>query len=484
MIDYIKKILKGNTKNKFIFLIIIIIIIILWIQSYISKSSVKWDSNSYVILVKWEAHLSEITLHKNRKQQLKIGDIIETIGSESIAVIEWWDKSITRIWWNSKLQVNELNVKKDLSKINIIFTLQKWKTWSSVVSFLWEKSYFKENFHDLEASVRGTTFNIDLSKNYLFVKHHEVSLKKDNKKIIVKENNALNIQTFSFIKLSQFMRRMKDHSWEKLNKKLDSQYINNLKTQAKKVFTQKNLDTILEKSIWKWAKNLQNFEKDISNFSDEKRKKIYQSLLTQYQKLNFISSQDAELYKTKNQIKGTLISLAWENDKKTLLKYSLYDLKDAISIDGLSEWKKQQAIKTTLALIQKNIKSVDINDYNIFTEVNLSPEYLKKILWEQWWSMKNILEKAQNISLQDVWDFSKKTLDASSQTLIESGIWVWSEAIDIIDTSSHIVDISSKELLKAWKEVGNSTSNILKDSTSWLINAWRWLSTEFINNFK
>jgi hypothetical protein len=45
--------------------------------------------------------------------------------SNSLAVIEWGDKSITRLGENSRIVVKENFVSDDLSKINISFELLK-----------------------------------------------------------------------------------------------------------------------------------------------------------------------------------------------------------------------------------------------------------------------------------------------------------------------------------------------------------------------
>ena len=64
----------------------------------------------------------------------------------------------------------------DLLKINISFKLEKWKTWSNVVSFIWKESYFNQEFADTTAAVRWTIYEVNLDKDYLYVDSHEVKL--------------------------------------------------------------------------------------------------------------------------------------------------------------------------------------------------------------------------------------------------------------------------------------------------------------------
>jgi len=60
----------------------------------------------------------------NVKEKISNGNVINTLNN-SLALIEWGDKSITRLGSNSKVMVKENFVADDLSKINISFELLK-----------------------------------------------------------------------------------------------------------------------------------------------------------------------------------------------------------------------------------------------------------------------------------------------------------------------------------------------------------------------
>ncbi len=182
-------------KNKFI---IFFIFIFLWIvltsiiTAFLNKKN---NTDSYVVLIKWSATLNSELLKVDSKEKLSIWDTVRTIWENALAVLEWWDGSVTRIWWNSSVKVEELYVSSDIWTINIGFKLLSWKSWSNVVSFLWEDSYFKEYFRDSEAAARGTVFSLDLNNNYLQVIDHRVTINTLEKSVIIDENKPFNINT-------------------------------------------------------------------------------------------------------------------------------------------------------------------------------------------------------------------------------------------------------------------------------------------------
>ena len=355
-----KNFLKGKIKNKFIVSIVLIIGIIIWSQWYISHSGV--DTNSYVVLIKWEVSLNENTLWLDERKMLAVWDEIIT-KKDSICVIEWGDGSLTRLWENWKIIITELNVEEDLWKINLQFTLSKWKTWSNVVSFLWEKSYFKQNFEDIEASVRGTVFDVNLEKDYVYVANHEVTVKKwDNEKVI-SENKAFSISEFSFIEIIKFISEIKDRSWEKVNKDFDTKFINDLKKDISSKIDLDKIDSLLE----------ENSE--------------YSALLEQYQKINFVEASDDKLFAIKNKIKRQLINLAWEEDKKSLIQYSIYDLKDAVDVKNID------AIKGTISLIWENKDIVKNLNIDVLSDINIIPEWLE---WALEWHLNTAKELFKN----------------------------------------------------------------------------------------
>jgi len=370
-----KKFLKQKLKNKFILIVSIIIIIILTFQ-YFSKPKI--DTNTYVVLIKWETFINNSLLKEDNKQELEVWDIIIT-KQNSACVIEWWDWSLTRLWENWKIEIEELNVEEDLSKINLQFKLTNWKTWSNVVSFLWEKSYFKQNFEDIEAAVRWTIFDVNLEKDYVYVTNHEVIVKdtKNNKTKIIPQNKAFSISKFSFIEIEKFIKNIVDKKWLDENNNLDSKFLDNLKANISNKIDLENIDKVLDEN------------------------KTYKELLFQYQKLNFISASEWELFEIKNKIKKELINIAPEKEKENLIKYSIYDLKDILNLENIDS---------------KAIKSID----NLKEIIWDNTPDLQNILWEEYGKLENILkdfdskkllEKANKLrdnAINEIWNLFKK----------------------------------------------------------------------------
>ncbi|MDQ7008793.1 MAG: FecR domain-containing protein [Candidatus Gracilibacteria bacterium] len=344
-----KKFLKEKLKNKFILIIIFIIISILFYQGYKAAELANKDTNTYIVLIKGETIINNSSLNKEERIKLKIKDIIIT-KKDSACVIEWGDGSLTRLGENSKVEIQELNVEKDLSKINLQFKLINGKTWSNVVSFLGENSYFKQNFQDIEAAVRGTIFDVNLEKDYVYVANHEVSVQKGEEKKIISQNQAFSISTFSFIEIQKFISEIQDKTWKKINSDFDKEFLNNLKNNIFKQINLDNIDEILEENT------------------------TYNELLSQYQKLNFVGADDSELFEIKNKIKKSLISKASDENKKNLIKYSIFDLKDAINTENLN----LDSIKDLEKIIGKNTENLEnilgekYNDFqNILGKFNI-----------------------------------------------------------------------------------------------------------------
>jgi hypothetical protein len=64
---------------------------------------------------------------------------------------------------------------------------------------------------------------------------------------------------------------------------------------------------------------------------EAKRKEIYNKILTEYQKFNFIKSSNSDLFKLKIELKDKLINLADTKNKDVLLSSLLVDFKDTVN---------------------------------------------------------------------------------------------------------------------------------------------------------
>ena len=347
-----------KNKNKFIYFIIILIVIIIWIWISISLFFKSVDRNSYLELVSWEWLLNDKVLQIWKKEKLSKEDIIETKTKDSLAIIEWWDWSITRLWWNTKVKIENQFVAKNKDQVNILFRLFSGKTWSNVVTYLWEDSYFNQTYSDTEIAVRWTVYLVDADNDYLQVESHKVELiNKQFGKKEVTENKQLKLSNFEFISLGDFIKFFKDKWFFELNQKLDKEYLLKLSLEVEKR-----------------VKDFVYFAgKNIDNLTKEQREKLYKTILSSYQDLNFVSLENSEkLFNLKIALKEKLIDLAPDIEKPSLLSTFSYDLKDIFKNKNFWNFEKITDI------LKENQKYLDYNNFTKMLE-NLG---IKFDLWD------------------------------------------------------------------------------------------------------
>lgn len=347
-----------KNKNKFIYFIIILIVIIIWIWISISLFFKSVDRNSYLELVSWEWLLNDKVLQIWKKEKLSKEDIIETKTKDSLAIIEWWDWSITRLWWNTKVKIENQFVAKNKDQVNILFRLFSGKTWSNVVTYLWEDSYFNQTYSDTEIAVRGTVYVVDADNDYLQVESHKVELtNKQFGKKEVTENKQLKLSNFEFISLDDFIKFFKDKWFFELNQKLDKEYLLKLSLEVEKR---------VKDFVYIAGKNIDNLTK-------EQREKLYKTILSSYQDLNFVSLENSEkLFNLKIALKEKLIDLAPDTEKPSLLSTFSYDLKDIFKNKNFWNFEKITDI------LKENQKYLDYNNFTKMLE-NLG---IKFDLWD------------------------------------------------------------------------------------------------------
>lgn len=393
-------------KNKFI---IFIILIIFWIfsffisQNYLQK---KVDRTSFVTLIEWQWLVNENLLKIDSKEKIEIWDTVRTIWNKALAIIEWWDGSVTRLWWNTSLKIEDLYLSDDLSDINIAFDLKSWKTWSTVISFLWEWSYFKEYFKDSEASVRWTVFNVDLTNDYLYVIDHSVDLlTSDWNNIIINENNPFSLETFSFLKLEEFINKIKDTDWENLNIKIDNELFNWLKEQIYSDF--ESLKSSVEENISKLKEN-------------ENAQALYDQILSDYQKLNFISPENTELFNLKMDLKESLLEVSSEENKEKLVENTFYDLQSVVD-----NWTEEQLNKILNIFTENkevleniNLEKFDINKkMELYIKDNIS--LFNELFWD---SINKITQNFTWVNLENINIDSIKNIWEKADSLIQDGL--------------------------------------------------------------
>lgn len=382
-------------KNKFIIFIssfaVLILISIFW-SLYLSKV----DRDTYLVVVSWNALLNDKELNQDDREALKVWDSIKTLWEKSVSVIEWWDWSITRLWWNTYVEISEMYFEDNLSKINVNLELKSWKLWSNVISFFDDDSHFKHTFRDNEAAVRWTVFAIDLDKDYINVISHELELISDTwKRYVIPESKPFIISSFSFVSLDKFIREIKDKSWESMNKNLDKEFILKIK-----------------KRLLEDLKKLEKFSLDIekvNNYSEEKKQKVYNDVIESYQRLNFLESDSSELYNLKLKYKEYLLEASNSNDKEALIRSYIYDFKDSI------ESKNTEALNYIMPALWRNSSILNSLEINILDYMNFDsiPEWLRKSLSDNIEFLKNIFWEWFDIS-----DF-EELKDRAQSTIIE-----------------------------------------------------------------
>jgi len=407
--------------NKFFLIILLVIFLLFSLQFYFISASYKRDVNSYVTLTIWAwTHTSnweKKVLKLQNKNQINNGDIISTVWKDSFAIIEWWDKSITRLAWNSKVIIKENFIADDLSKINISFELLRWRTWSNVITIMWKDSYFKETLKDVVAWVRWTIFIADYENEYLSAKDHIVSVENSS----WEQKNIYPWETFSIKSFKiEDLKKFIDKNFVKLNESLDKEYVeklrqeflNNLESNNpfKSIhnFFRKFFDSnykVLNMTI-SW-KSQEEIEKYLSTLPEEDRKKSLDDLNTLNQILNFENWKNEILYKLKLNTRKLLIENSKDEElNKTLVKYSTYDLWNIIWDDNINK----KILQDTLSFLGENKKYIDLTENSL------------KWLWDNFNIIKELLINGDfNFSLDEL---KSKFLELESkwQDFIHKGL--------------------------------------------------------------
>ncbi|MCP4523588.1 MAG: FecR domain-containing protein [Candidatus Gracilibacteria bacterium] len=327
---------KRNNK----FIIFIISLLLLLMGGLFSTFFETNEKLHFALLREGEANLerdtSHIPLSKESKTQLVPGDIIHTLGKDSLVTIAWGDGSMTRLGGDSSLRIDTAIVSNDLSEIKISFELLSGKTWSNVTSFFGEESYFIETFNDHEAAVRGTTFDVDTLKQYIYVTNHEVLLSSpEGEKIVIGEKKPFSLEDFSFITLLDFIKNYKDQSWQDLNKKLDKLQLEELKKIIAENLQGAEKFLELEK-----LQNLGNPKDYLSQLSGIEQQELYKKLLQEYQNIHFANSDTPDLLGKKLELKEWLLLTANEENKKLLMQSIIYDVKEVIQLENPFHFEK------------------------------------------------------------------------------------------------------------------------------------------------
>lgn len=421
-------------KNKFILWVIFLIVFIISFQAYKAYSNNQRDTHSYVSVIEGNVKLNEMLLPLSERAFLQVGDII-SVSSKSMALIEWGDGSLTRLWENTKITVEENTISRDYTKIQISFDLIAGKTWSNVVNLFTKDSYFKQSFQGMEAGVRGTIFDVDLNADFLNVSSHQVQLTDIGwNTILVEEGKPIRLSTLTLIEIQEFLKNIQDVAWKNLNESYDEAYFEKLKKQIETTFYQSPgilvlLDFISPKyriiHELNTASNYDTIETLLIKIPQKKKETLYDSIFARYQKLNFVKAKDVEFYKRKIFYKKALIYLSSDtSEKQQLLQTSAYDLQNILNTQA------QQWLEETLdLLLEYKDLMPQINTSFLETSFSLIPEDMLWWLQDDFEAVEALFHtnfdatQWKNINFQSIKESAEQSiqdaLDASAGRLLE-----------------------------------------------------------------
>jgi len=418
-------------KNKFIIIVIFIIALIVCLQIFQVYSNANRDTNSYLTLVKWNATLNEIRLGVDTKNILSSWDKVRVIWDSSLAVIEWWDGSMTRLWGNTKISIDQNQISRDYTNINISFELITGRTWSNVVSFIGKDSSFTQTFDWIEAWVRGTVFDVDLDKEFIHVSDHSVELTSaSGESVTLSEWEVLNVSSFSLVELSKYIWELRDSAWNDLNIQFDTQQLQQLRAHLEASLQSSNpflflLKWISPKHALFYVLDTYESQDEVNNYiatlSAQTKADVYDKVLSKYQSMNFVSADDPA-YTKKMRYKHALVELWLEQeDIQRLVASSWYDLQDILESEG-TQW-----LQETVKFVWENASKLSPSDLSLLKGgLDYIPEGLLEEFSESFDTLWDILDidfsKVSEINTDSVWN----ALDQAEwkiQDLLEDNFW-------------------------------------------------------------
>lgn len=178
----------------------------------------------YILIERWSATVVRgdiaIDMIWGDRYNLHEKDTIIT-GKESLAIVTWPDRSETRIGASSRMRIDRMQVARDYTSIEIEFALEEWKVWSTVVRTIYPGSYFRTRLPNqwVIAGVRGTVYDIDLTRWYIRSIDHNIAL-SDNR------GNSVSLLPGEFVSVTDILQRLTrqvvDATWTTWNSARDT----------------------------------------------------------------------------------------------------------------------------------------------------------------------------------------------------------------------------------------------------------------------
>lgn len=294
---------------------------------------------------------------------------------------------------------------------------------------MWQDSYFKVYIDDLEAWVRGTTFEVNKDADYISVSDHQITLSTEQQTFTVWEKQPFSLSTLSFIEIQKFLATLQDSTWEELNEQMDNEYILKLKTgfnliqngtiydKFLSLFSpeQQFIDKIVE------GADISSIESELSNFDSAQVDAIHEKLLWLYQSAHFAWIHDGEAYKTKLELRKLLLKTSNSDaEKQQLIQTSAYEVQDMV------EEKKFDNLIPVLSDIQSHPEIakklwISLNQLIQFPGT-IPQELLEKIgIMFSWWgegfNLWKIISPDVDSVIDGLWNLNEKWQDAINDVL-------------------------------------------------------------------
>jgi len=220
------------------------------------------------------------TINAFKTMQLEEGDVIIT-GAGGVAVIRYFDDSISRLYPLTELKIQRLYQDKDvMSKTKVEVELTHGHVWSQVVNLVGDQSSFEIMANDVKTK---TSHKASFDMNYVksrkklsvsvFENKVEVSVpqKKERNKEIVVEGYVLNVDK-NKSKQDKIKLKTEDKLWVNVNKNEDKQYKN--KVDEEKTAESKKKAGVLPGDPLYPAKKLNESTKLLVTMDDKDKNKL------------------------------------------------------------------------------------------------------------------------------------------------------------------------------------------------------------------
>jgi hypothetical protein len=113
---------------------------------------------------------------------------------------------------------------------------------------------------------------------------------------------------------------------------------------------------------------------------------LYDQILSDYQKVHSITSEQTDLFAQKMQIKEVLLQLAPEKEKEPLVRSTLYDMEEVVNNKNFDDLQKIFPLLESQKEVLTNM-NIELQDY---INLDIVPEDLRNILKNNFYELKDL----------------------------------------------------------------------------------------------